>query len=395
MAFTAYSFPPSTYLYPKTAAVQDYLKSYADHFDLRRFIQLNTRVSNTIWDSNTNHWIVDIEGQSTSYEFDYLIIANGHYRIPLYPDTPGMNAWLTRGKASHAAWYKRPRDLGNTVMVVGAGPSGMDISAEMCTVAKVVITSRTGAILGDVAGPGCVVKSRGRVASFGDPDAGTVTFADGTVETDIDHCILATGYELSLPFFPPSMLERSIPPFGPPLPSNAFNSKYHIYPATKHMFLLQSQFPPDRLAFLGLPVKVVPFPLVEAQMKVVIKVFSGSKSLDYTTEAVDIMTREQKLRARVGDDAKAVAKAWHRFEQWEQFDYRDALCAFASDPWRVREWEVMVYGKKYLLRNAWRKVEAKGEADDWVKNVGNGGEDEWVDLMFRLLKKAEGDKHRL
>lgn len=395
MAFTAFSFPPSTYLYPKAAAVQEYLKAYTEHYDLRQFIHLNSRVSNTVWDPQSNRWIIDIERESAKYEFDYLIVANGHYRIPLYPDTPGLSDWLSRGKVSHAAWYKRPHDLGDTVMVVGAGPSGIDISTEMCTAAKVVFTSRTGAMKSDFPGPTCTVKSRGRVTSFGDPSIGIVSFEDGTIETNIDHCVLATGYELSLGFLPPAMLERSIPPLGPPLPSNAFNSRYHIYPAAKHMFLLQSQFPPDRLAFLGLPVKVIPFPLIEAQMKVVINVFSGSRPLDYSAEAIDIVTREQKLRSKVWDDPKAVAKAWHRFERDEQFEYRDALCAFASDPWRVREWELIIYGKKDILRAAWREVEARGEADAWVRDLGKGGEDEWVEMMFKLLKQAEGEKHRL
>jgi len=48
-----------------------------------------------------------------------------------------------------------------------------------------------------------------------------------------------------------------------------------------------------------------------------------------------------------------------------------------------------MYHAKDLLRSFWVELERRGEADDWVAGVGEGGTDEWVDLLQRLLKSAQ------
>lgn len=58
MAFHDFLFPPETPLYPGAATVQKYLSSFADHHNLRRFIQFNTPVRDLRWDANSSQWIV-------------------------------------------------------------------------------------------------------------------------------------------------------------------------------------------------------------------------------------------------------------------------------------------------------------------------------------------------
>jgi len=59
----------------------------------------------------------------------------------------------------------------------------------------------------------------------------------------------------------------------------------------------------------------------------------------------------------------------------------------------VPQWVRDMYGKKGVSRKEWRELERIGEAESWVRGVGeSGGEDgakEWVDMMWRLVKKAE------
>ncbi|KAF8882491.1 hypothetical protein CPB84DRAFT_1851192 [Gymnopilus junonius] len=119
-----------------------------------------------------------------------------------------------------------------------------------------------------------------------------------------------------------------------------------------------------------------------------------------------------------------ISKEWHRFsEEARQFDYRDELddLAFSllsnssSGPFerlsqpnpstlprtRVRPWEKYFYAEKLPLRKAWRELEARGLADEWVRRVGSGElpadeeprktkeervEAEWVALMERVLE---------
>ena len=46
MAYASLSFPPSTYLYPPASSVLDYLRLYASHFDIKKYIRLNTSMNN-------------------------------------------------------------------------------------------------------------------------------------------------------------------------------------------------------------------------------------------------------------------------------------------------------------------------------------------------------------
>ena len=58
----------------------------------------------------------------------------------------------------------------------------------------------------------------------------------------------------------------------------------------------------------------------------------------------------------------------------------------------VQDWEKEMYGKKDMLREVWRGLERTGEAHEWVKGVGEGGSEEWVELMKKLLKKVDEDQ---
>ncbi|KAG5644713.1 hypothetical protein DXG03_007936 [Asterophora parasitica] len=403
MAFTSYPFPPSTPLFPHADVVHKYLEDFADHFGLHPHIELSTTVTSITRSESNSDWEVSLSTGPT-VSFDLVIVCNGHYHIPRYPNTPGIAAWLSSGRATHSAWYRHPHNLGDKVLVVGAGPSGQDISAEMCCAAQTVIHSATGALPEDVGN----LKRRGRVTHFGSTSDGQVTFEDGSVESGISHTILATGYETSFPFLGANIIRSSVPPPVPPLPREIYNSTYGVFPLAKHVFPLQNAFPTSSLAFLGLLVRVAPFPVVEAQARAVLHAFTNPGSLEPMQEAVDIISRYEELRRNVGDSPLAIAKAWHRFEAMQQFEYRDALYDFVSaaqggkldlvwgDQWgrtleddgRVPEWEKEVYRNKDILRKAWVKVEEIGEAGKWVKGVGEGGTHEWVEMMDRLKKWA-------
>jgi hypothetical protein len=389
MAYTSFSFPPSTPLFPSASTVLAYLESYVAHFDLAPLIRLETTVQNAHWESASKKWKVQLSS-GDSFNFDFVIVANGHYRVPRYPDIPGLSEWIAAGKALHSAWYRRPHDLGKVVLVVGGGASGRDISAEMRTTTRTVIHSVTGEVSEDVGN----LKKRGKAVEF--KNGGQVLFDDGTTESGIDYCLLCTGYEMSLPFLPADIIRSGPPPSCPPLPPVLYNSGYHIFPLAQHIFPLQARCPPSTLAFVGLPIRVVPFPLVEAQGRAIIKVFEDPASLDTTQEAVNIVTRYEKLRTRFGDDALSIFKNWHKFEGQEQFDYRDQMHEFAEGNSEARivvqDWEKEMYGKKNVLRAVWRELERAGEADGWVEGVGEGGLGEWVELMRKLLRKVEEEE---
>ncbi|KAG7448693.1 FAD/NAD(P)-binding domain-containing protein, partial [Guyanagaster necrorhizus] len=392
MSFTSLPFPPSTPLYPVARVVEDYLQAYAKHFGLNTHIRLGTSVVALQFDSESSKWKVKLSTKET-LDFDWVIVCSGHYSKPRYPDTPGLSKWLHDKRASHSSWYRRPQDvIGDKILVVGNGPSGIDISAELRRHVKILVRSVSGGT-GEEDGNLIV---RPRAVHY--EDDGSVLFEDGSKEAGIDRCILATGFEVSFPFLSNEDLVPGLPAAVPPLPRELYNSTYNIFPLAQHLFPFQSRFPPTTIAFMGLLIKVAPFPLVEAQARAALHIFAHPNELDLAKETADIVTRYQQLRAELQtEDPLALAKAWHVFKGSEQFDYRDELYAytapsFGGDAKVVPQWEKDMYDNKITLKQVWFDLVKEGVADDWVRGVGENGPQDWVALAKRMMKRARQER---
>jgi len=358
-------------------------------------IRFGTTVVNARWEST--QWIVTLsDGEHLAY--DHLVIANGHYRIPRIPDVPGLADWVKHDKAFHSVWYRRPNFLGDKVLVIGGGPSGMDIATEMCTVATAVVhafANQPPTAININTSNLKVLKARAIEFKAN----GQVIFDDGTVEDNIDRCILATGFQVHLPFLEgSSMINKTMPPDIPPLiPGELFNSAYHVFPLEKHLFPLQTQYPVSSMAIMGLIKRVAPLPLVEAQAHAIVRVFADPSSLDTITEAADILARAEKIRRAGASTSLDTAKAWFRFDRDEQWSYRDELYEFAqgaesgTPPIKVTEWEKECYDLKDEMRAGWERLEKSGQAREWLRDVGKNGVQDWVGLMYRVVDYARGD----
>ncbi|KAK2464544.1 hypothetical protein APHAL10511_003402 [Amanita phalloides] len=381
MAYSDYSFPPSTPVYPRASVVLTYLQSYAEHFGLIPHIQFNTTVSSVEHKPELDKWEVKVNTGET-FTFDMIVVCNGHYRVPRYPNAPGLDDWLRRGKASHSVWYRHPERFGNTVLVVGAGPSGEDISADLLLAdgSCIIIRSITGAVNKDKGN----LKIRGRLTRFEDVSLGQVVFEDGTVENGISYCIMATGYKASFPFLSKKLIQEGTPALVPPLPSDPFNTTYGVFPLAKHIFPLKN----TTIAFVALSLNIIPFPLAECQACAVFHAFSNPDALDLLKESAEIITRYKLLRESLGDDPFRVAKGWDVMGM-TQFDYRDQLCDFAMPSYglaKVEKWVKVMYANTFVLRQVWRMLEHSGEAEKWVDSVSE--KQEWVQLLERLLDKV-------
>ena len=384
MGYTDYLFPPSTPLFPTAAIVQTYLESYASHFDLIPLIRFNVSVTRATWIDS--HWRVTIS-TGKILEFDHLIVANGHYRRPMVPAIPGLDCWITAKMASHSAWYRRPQGFGRKILVVGGGPSGQDIAKEMLDHGRTVIHSVTGSISRDEGD----LKHRGKPLHF--YDDGQVLFEQGIVEENIDHCILATGFEMDFPFFDEDTIRIGDVPSHTCLPPDLYNSRHHVYPIAKYLFPLQSHYPVTSVAFMTLLFKVAPFPVAEAQARAMVRAFADSTSLDLEQEANNILSRSRALAAAGASTSLQLAKVWFRLQEEEQWEYRDELFAYAAQSGEcpateVTPWEKEMYANKNILRAAWVDLEKKNESQGWVEGVGKGGVQEWVEMMYRLLQHA-------
>ena len=402
MCFVALPFPPSTSVFPPAKVVEDYLDSFISHFDLSSNIRLNTVVERLERDETNSLWRVRLSGPGYGNEwlrFDKVVVANGHFRYPRFPDIPGLDEWLAAGKAIHSAWYRRPVDSGGTLLVIGGGPSGRDIATEMAGLPSTSIVCFS--VTEPPRGPprSSKVQYRSRVVEFLALDGkgrGKVRYEDG-IEDEIDSCILATGYKITLPFLSDSFIQTSLPPTPiPPIPKDKlYNSTYHVFPLLKHLFPATDKYPPTSLAFIGLLSRASPIPMVEAQSHAMVGIWTSPELLDVDAEVDANISRYERLKDKFEGNEFQVAKRYFKFNFPEQFRYKDELytLTYGDDEETLKkyispDWHEKMYWNAPLLRAEWEEMEQTGEAKDFVKGVGEVSRDEWEGLMYKLLERA-------
>ncbi|TFY70790.1 hypothetical protein EVG20_g2221 [Dentipellis fragilis] len=107
-----------------------------------------------------------------------------------------------------------------------------------------------------------------------------------------------------------------------------------------------------------------------------IRVLEDPSALDVAAEAVALVSRAQELTQRTGtDDPESIAKAWFKFTPHEPWVYRKELNEFAQPgtEWHFPDWEIEIWDRKVDLRAEWRALVSSGEAEEWVRGVGEGG----------------------
>lgn len=103
-----------------------YINHVADHFDLRRDVELNTRIKSATFDGEANRWtLITDKGHSISAR--YCVMAAGNLSTPRVPDFPGLGDF--RGKWYHSGlWPHEGVDFsGLRVGVIGTGSSGVQM----------------------------------------------------------------------------------------------------------------------------------------------------------------------------------------------------------------------------------------------------------------------------
>lgn len=175
----------------------DYLKSYASTFDLLKLIKFKHHVMN-VSPSIDDKWSVNVRnlasGDCESCYFDAVLICNGHYNTPIVPGFEGQDVF--QGKQLHSHDYRKSDAFkGERVLVIGAGPSGMDLTNEISKVAEAVTLSH------HLKEP---PKTLFKPNVNQKPDVMRLTrngaqFVDGSTQ-DFSVVFYCTGYKYSFPF---------------------------------------------------------------------------------------------------------------------------------------------------------------------------------------------------
>ena len=112
--------------YATQAEILRYIEHVADRFDLRRDVQLKTRVLTADFDQATSGWKVETDRGDT-WSATYLIMAVGQLSTTKAPSLVGENTF--RGSIYHSAeWPHDSVDFaGKRVGIIGTGSSGMQM----------------------------------------------------------------------------------------------------------------------------------------------------------------------------------------------------------------------------------------------------------------------------
>ena len=103
-----------------------YISHVADRFDLRRDIQLNTRVTSALFDEASGSWTLTTAA-GECFSTQYCIMATGCLSIPQAPKFKGLDSF--KGRWYHSAdWPREGVDFsGQRVGVIGTGSSGVQM----------------------------------------------------------------------------------------------------------------------------------------------------------------------------------------------------------------------------------------------------------------------------
>jgi cation diffusion facilitator CzcD-associated flavoprotein CzcO len=121
--------------YPEQPEIERYLNHVADRFDLRRDIQLSSRVTAATFDDSSNRWEIRTDrGDTVTARF--LVSAVGCLSAPSVPDVPGFDEF-TGDVYFTATWPREGVDFtGKRVGLIGTGSSGIQATPPIAAQAE-------------------------------------------------------------------------------------------------------------------------------------------------------------------------------------------------------------------------------------------------------------------
>ncbi|KAI8630179.1 FAD/NAD(P)-binding domain-containing protein [Xylariaceae sp. FL1651] len=346
-------------IFPPRQVVQEYLMQYAR--DVRRLIRFSTQVTDVSLEPSStststsptaqpnsargqirDQWNIRstdlLTGSSRTEVYGAVVVASGHYSTPYIPATaPEISPFAAAhpGVISHAKAYRTASAFaGKRVMIVGTGPSGIDIASQISTVcasplilsARSAVPEETGAYLGvgetvRVVGPitkflvnerrvevrSAPTTSRVSSESRGEEDENTERI------TDLDAIVFCTGYLYTFPFLSPS----SLPPSAQPLITDG----RRVHGLARHFIHVSH----PTLVFPGLPIKVIPFPLAEAQAAVFSRLWANRLPLPSRDELASWEREDEEGKGFEGDRVSGPGKSFHIFPKGGDAKYINAL----------------------------------------------------------------------
>ncbi len=317
--------------YPPRAVLHDYIKGRIEKSGIGHYIKLRTPVKWVSYNDETGKFSVtvkDLEGDSVSTsEFDYVMVASGHFSTPNVPKFPGIESFP--GRVLHAHDFRSADEFaGKDVLLIGSSYSSEDIGIQCFKYgAKSITFSYRTKPMGFNWPEGfqevpLLQKVEGKVAHF----------KDGTTK-EVDAIILCTGYLHHFPFledtlrlktrnrlYPPQMYKGVFWWGNPKLIYLGMQDQYYTF----NMFDAQAWYARDVvLGRIKLPSFGEMAEDIQKWIKMEEKLQNPSEDIDFQTEYVrDLLSATDYPPLDVDMVAK-LFKEWEHHKEEGILTYRD------------------------------------------------------------------------
>ena len=268
MGYLDYPFPEETPTFFEHKKVRKYLESFVKQFNLNQYIQFNSKVIkiepidtlNPYIKSWNLFWNLNNHEKLQQKQFDHIIVCNGHYNKPFIPEIKGIQHF--KGKIIHSKSYDSNDEFKDkNIIIIGNGVSAIDIGYELIEVASEVHHCKR-------TSDDSIISSKNLFSHSNIKEIlenGDIITNDSSVLKNIDYLIYCTGYYYDYPFLNENIDKifvqfKSISDlFSHIVPFNEFHPQYFDDSISSQDVIIPT------IAFIGLPQKVLTFPLFDVQ----------------------------------------------------------------------------------------------------------------------------------
>lgn len=283
--------------YPPRAVLFDYIKGRVEKSDVRKWCKFRTPVRYVEYSDDTGRFTVTVDNlvadNVSSDEFDYVVVASGHFSTPNVPQFEGFETF--NGRVMHAHDFRDALEFkGKDILIIGTSYSAEDIGSQCYKYgAKSITCSHRTAPMG-FHWP----ENWQEVPLLTRVEGKTAHFKDGTTQ-DVDAIILCTGYLHHFPFLPDDL---------------RLKTENRLWPLDLYKGVFWENNP--KLMYLGMQDQFYTFNMFDAQAWLARDYMLGR----YTLPSKHEMTKHSKIwRAReekLEDDEQMI---------WFQGDYVQEL----------------------------------------------------------------------
>ncbi|KXS20930.1 FAD/NAD(P)-binding domain-containing protein [Gonapodya prolifera JEL478] len=228
--------------------------------------------------------------------FDAVVVANVHYIKPYIPDLEGVEK--IQGRFLHSRDFRNTSEFdGRTVLVIGSGTSVLDLSRILASYAKQIYLSLKDPKYWDIENlPELIWKKNypiQRIAPVAQFSEEVVELENGSALLSVDVVIFDTGYLYDFPF----LKHGPFSDHGAQLADKMQKYRELIGGSGEVVVNLYKKAiyaHNTKLAFVGLPLYINSFPLLEFQSALITKIWSGE--VDAPSADTVIKLEEEEAR---------------------------------------------------------------------------------------------------